>query len=92
VNVPRPSRRPRVTTEQRRAFAFLARRAGTREPFTLADLATDTGWSESTAKTYIDKQFRDYLRRVPEGFQVKREFSRARPFAPDVAGWCERST
>ena len=58
-------------------FDYFRARASDQAPFTLDELATATGWSANSIKTYRSKQWKELL--VDEGggrFRVRREFLR----------------
>jgi len=59
-----------------KAFEFLRARAVDQVPFTVQDVMSATGWTESSVKTYISKQWRDVLASNGGGYRVKPEFRR----------------
>jgi len=61
----------------REAYTFFRQHADSKESFTVEDLMEATGWRESTVKTYVSKQYRDFLEKDPDGrYRVRPEFKR----------------
>jgi hypothetical protein len=61
----------------RKAYEFLKQHSTSKASFTVADLMRAAGWSKSTVRTYISKQYRDVLDARPDGtIKVKAEFQR----------------
>ena len=71
--VNRPSAR---NEKQIRAYNFLLDHARSRQSFTPADLATATEWTPVSVRTYISKQFRDYIEPLDGGYRTRIEFTR----------------
>lgn len=69
VRVPR-------TDNQRAAFQFLRQHAEARQPFMPQDLKAVTGWSDSSVRTYMSKQFSAYVQRKGRAYRVSHEFLR----------------
>jgi hypothetical protein len=61
--------------KQIQAYHFLRNHATNGEPFTVQDLMDATGWKPASARTYLRKQFEDYLRQDEQNYFVKTSFS-----------------
>lgn len=63
-----------------KGFEFLRKHSISQESFTVAQMKAATGWSESSVKTYISKQWKGYFIETGRGptktYQVRREFLR----------------
>ncbi len=59
------------------AYQFFRNYAEKGNAFTVSDIAKHVGWEESTARTYINKKWKDYLISKPaKAFQVRNKFLR----------------